>query len=289
MITKISEFKLVLEGNKLISDTAKPKKGKMHKVLGIPEDKEIHDVYTSGKKLASALIAKVGKKKAQGMLAFAANINSAHDIFDKALSALKSIDEAINSTKLAIKQLYSTFTEIDNDCKNDENYEEIPFSDIQYYGDQINNIWFDSNKNTISKAESLAKELSQYAIKPGLLKSIDEAINYDDLIPSTAFVRTKTTKMGKVIPTEYYVEVEIRNSKGDTQVVAGPFYDKKEADDALIEYKEYKSQSKKESLEPVGAQDADVNNDGNVDNQDKYIMRRRSAINKTKIKTEETK
>lgn len=208
MITKISEFKLVLEGNKLISDTAKPKKGKMHKVLGIPEDKEIHDVYTSGKKLASALIAKVGKKKAQGMLAFAANINSAHDIFDKALSALKSIDEAIN---------------------------------------------------------------------------------YDDLIPSTAFVRTKTTKMGKVIPTEYYVEVEIRNSKGDTQVVAGPFYDKKEADDALIEYKEYKSQSKKESLEPVGAQDADVNNDGNVDNQDKYIMRRRSAINKTKIKTEETK
>ena len=66
----------------------------MHKILGIADDKQIKDVYTSGKKLAEDLVAKVGKKKASGMLAFAANVNKGTDVLDKALHALKSIKEA---------------------------------------------------------------------------------------------------------------------------------------------------------------------------------------------------
>lgn len=72
---------------------AKPKKGKMHKMLGIPEDKEIQDVYTSGKKLAKDLLNACNgdKKKATGMLALPANANSEKNVFDAALSAMKNL------------------------------------------------------------------------------------------------------------------------------------------------------------------------------------------------------
>jgi len=94
MITKLTEFKKLNEKKALITDKAKPKKNKMHKILGIPEDKEIQDIYTSGTKLAKDLVAKVGKKKANGMLAFAANIDKTVNVFDKAHKALAKIEEA---------------------------------------------------------------------------------------------------------------------------------------------------------------------------------------------------
>lgn len=81
----------VEEVSERLSDV-KIKKGKMHKILGIPEDKEIEDVYTSGSKLAKDLVAKVGKKKASSMINFAANINSANNIFDKAQKSLENIE-----------------------------------------------------------------------------------------------------------------------------------------------------------------------------------------------------
>lgn len=74
------------------SSGVKPRKDKMHILLGIPEDKKISDVYTSGKKLAEDLVAKVGKKKAAQMINFAANISSREDIFDKAQRALSKIE-----------------------------------------------------------------------------------------------------------------------------------------------------------------------------------------------------
>jgi hypothetical protein len=69
------------------------KKGEMHKVLGIPEDKKISDVYNSGEKLVKDLINKVGRKKAAGMINYVANINSSYDIFDDAQSALNKIEK----------------------------------------------------------------------------------------------------------------------------------------------------------------------------------------------------
>ena len=83
----------IKEADKWAKDV-KPEKGKMHKVLGIPEDDKIEDHYSSGKDLASALVKAVkgDKKKAAGMLAFAANVKGGtRDIFDKALVALKTI------------------------------------------------------------------------------------------------------------------------------------------------------------------------------------------------------
>lgn len=37
---------------------------------------------------------------------------------------------------------------------------------------------------------------------------------------------------------------------------------------------------KAKKLDPVGKEDADVNNDGKVDNTDKYLKKRRHAIGK---------
>ncbi len=37
---------------------------------------------------------------------------------------------------------------------------------------------------------------------------------------------------------------------------------------------------KGKKLDPVGKEDADVNNDGKVDNTDKYLKKRRQAISK---------
>lgn len=67
-------------------------KGKMHKKLGVPENKNIKDVYSSGKKLAKDLLKAVGnKKEATGMIAYAANVNSEKNVFDDALKAVKNL------------------------------------------------------------------------------------------------------------------------------------------------------------------------------------------------------
>lgn len=65
-------------------------KGKMHKILGIDQNKDIEDVYKSGEKLAKDLINKVGREKAVGMINFAANINKENNIYDAAQKWLSS-------------------------------------------------------------------------------------------------------------------------------------------------------------------------------------------------------
>lgn len=58
--------------------------GKMHRVLNVPQDEKVEDHYSSGAKLAKDLIDKVGRETAAGMINFAANINSSHNIYDDA-------------------------------------------------------------------------------------------------------------------------------------------------------------------------------------------------------------
>lgn len=79
-------------------------KGLMHKILEIPEDKKISDVYKSGEELATDMLKAVKKKKlvptkdirrkATSMLAFAANWPSEgkNTVIDKALKAIKKIE-----------------------------------------------------------------------------------------------------------------------------------------------------------------------------------------------------
>ena len=71
----------------------KPKKNSMHDILGIDPDQKISSHYKSGKALADALIAKVGRKKAASMINFAANVSSAEDIFDAAQKALSKKED----------------------------------------------------------------------------------------------------------------------------------------------------------------------------------------------------
>jgi hypothetical protein len=50
--------------------------------------------------------------------------------------------------------------------------------------------------------------------------------------------------------------------------------------------KESKAKTKKEALDPVGKEDGDVDNDGDVDKSDKYLKNRRKAIAKAMKKEE---
>jgi len=59
-------------------------------------------------------------------------------------------------------------------------------------------------------------------------------------------------------------------------------------DTFVFEGKHYKAKSKKEDkLDPVGKEDDDVDNDGDVDSSDKYLKKRRSAIAKRRAMDEE--
>jgi hypothetical protein len=83
---------------------AKAEKGLMHKMLSIPADKKISDVYKSGPELAEDLLKAVKnskkvplkevRKKATSMLAFAANWpgEGKNTVIDKALKAIKDIE-----------------------------------------------------------------------------------------------------------------------------------------------------------------------------------------------------
>jgi hypothetical protein len=59
-------------------------------------------------------------------------------------------------------------------------------------------------------------------------------------------------------------------------------------DTFVFEAKHYKAKSKKEDkLDPVGKEDDDVDNDGDVDSSDKYLKKRRAAIKKSMNEAEE--
>ena len=79
-------------------------KGLMHRLLKIPQDKKISQVYTNGKELAEDLLKAVKsaklvplkdvRRKATSMLAFAGNWPSEgkNTVIDKALEAIKDIE-----------------------------------------------------------------------------------------------------------------------------------------------------------------------------------------------------
>ena len=56
--------------------------------------------------------------------------------------------------------------------------------------------------------------------------------------------------------------------------------------DKCVKAEGYGAKPKKEGLDPVGKEDSDVDNDGDVDNSDKYLKKRRAAISKA-VKKEE--
>jgi hypothetical protein len=87
-----------------ISNINEAEKGLMHRLLKIPADKKISDVYRSGDELAKDLLTAVKKgkivpsdevrRKATSMLAFAANWpnEGKNTVIDKALDAIKNIE-----------------------------------------------------------------------------------------------------------------------------------------------------------------------------------------------------
>jgi hypothetical protein len=99
-----NDFVQDLNESKKNIDTSNIKKGLMHELLNIPEDKKIDDVYKSGKKLAEDLVTALKREKivpekdvqakAAQMLVFAGNwpkTDSKNSIFDVAARHIKSL------------------------------------------------------------------------------------------------------------------------------------------------------------------------------------------------------
>jgi len=71
-------------------------KGSIYDILGMDLDEKISSKYTSGAKLAKALMDKVGnQKEVVGMLSVAASENVEEEVFDRALRYMKHIDESV--------------------------------------------------------------------------------------------------------------------------------------------------------------------------------------------------
>jgi len=88
---KASRKKSKKKENKWIQksvESGKVRRGKMHEVLGIPENKDIDDVYKSGESLARALVRKVGRGRAMKMINWAANA-SGDPLYKQARAYLK--------------------------------------------------------------------------------------------------------------------------------------------------------------------------------------------------------
>lgn len=66
------------------------KEGKLRKLLGVPNSKNIDDVYKSGKQIAEVLLTKIDYDDAMKMLVFASNMNPENKLFKNAVRALKS-------------------------------------------------------------------------------------------------------------------------------------------------------------------------------------------------------
>jgi hypothetical protein len=96
MIKNFCDF--VNEKNNWVKDT-NVKKGKMHDILGVDDDKNISDVYDNGKELADALVKKVGKRKASAMINFAANVSDKSDTIFKDAQKYLSVNESIEENE----------------------------------------------------------------------------------------------------------------------------------------------------------------------------------------------
>lgn len=65
------------------------KEGRLRKILGVPKNKSIEDVYKSGQQIANRLLSKVDYNSAIKMITFAANMNPDNKLFKSAFNAVK--------------------------------------------------------------------------------------------------------------------------------------------------------------------------------------------------------
>ena len=81
------------------------------------------------------------------------------------INEFRKFNESEN-TPPTVEELYKMFTKVNDDCiKNGE--EAVALTEVEYYTEQINNIFFDSKDETYSMAEFMAKELADYVLGKG--------------------------------------------------------------------------------------------------------------------------
>lgn len=148
-IAGLSEENIYLDEAKWAKNV-EAKKGKMHDLLGIPKDKTISSKYTSGAKLAQDLLKKVGdEKKVAGMLAYAANINSKEDVFDRALAYLNENQE-VNTE--VVYEIYEGDVEIVNQFEQAIDY-------LSKINDILLNVQENVDETLYSKISTLMSEV----------------------------------------------------------------------------------------------------------------------------------
>lgn len=94
---RVEKLKSFLDEAEKWAQKADVEGGKMHNVLGIPEDEKIEDHYDNSqkgaKKLVDDLYNKIGEEKeVAGMINYSANLSKGDNIFKKAQKALKKTD-----------------------------------------------------------------------------------------------------------------------------------------------------------------------------------------------------
>ena len=168
--------KVGLEEKEKWSKDVDIERGKMHKLLDVPQDRDIEDHYTSGEKLAQDLIDKVGREEAAGMINFAANINSEHNIYDDAQDWLdktgnkENQDESANinehhlSDKDDIQKFIIKAFNIINDTQEAENKFDEYFEKLSYkqlyntylrFEDKLRKKGYDPTEIDINEKEKL--------------------------------------------------------------------------------------------------------------------------------------
>ena len=99
-------------------------------------------------------------------------------------------------------------------------------------------------------------KMGQYIVK--LSKMLD------DMEQLPAWVQSKITKASSMMSAVYhYLDYEMVRRDGN-----------------LMEHLEEYKKEVSEKLDPVGQEDDDIDNDGDVDKTDKYLAKRRKAVSK---------
>lgn len=84
----------------------------------------------------------------------------------KHIKLFENFNSNIKNKKPSTKELFDMFTKINQDAK-ENGEDEVPLTDVEFYTDQINNIFFNyvTGKDNFPGAKKMAQDMAEYAKK----------------------------------------------------------------------------------------------------------------------------
>jgi hypothetical protein len=107
-----------------------------------------------------------GRKHGEPDANYVDMFNFIGNYFGMEMKEIEDMLETSEGKEMTAKELFDMFTQINKDAK-DNGEQEVKLTDVEYYTDQINNIFFNnvSGKDNFPKAEKMAKSMAEYAAK----------------------------------------------------------------------------------------------------------------------------